>query len=202
MRIVAGKFRAARIEAPKGLATRPTSDKVRQALFNVLEHGVPRFDLAGARVLDLFAGSGALGLEAMSRGARFCLFVDESTEARAAIRRNVETLFLTGATKIWRRDATRLGEAGTPAPFDLIFLDPPYGKSLGPRALQSAAAGGWIRDGAIAVLEDRADAVIELPEAFQELDARIYGETKIVVMRAFPALGNGPARWPETGRCC
>jgi 16S rRNA (guanine966-N2)-methyltransferase len=201
MRIVAGKFRAARIEAPKGLATRPTSDKVRQALFNVLEHGVPRFDLAGAHVLDLFAGSGALGLEAMSRGARFCLFVDESAEARAAIRRNVETLLLTGATKIWRRDATRLGEAGTPAPFDLIFLDPPYGKSLGPRALQSAAAGGWIRDGAIAVLEDRADAAIELPEAFQELDARIYGETKIVVMRAFPALGNGPTRWPETGRC-
>ena len=163
MRIVAGKFRSARIDAPKGLTTRPTSDRVRQALFNVLEHGAPQFDFAGARVLDLFAGSGALGLEAMSRGARFCLFVEESADARAAIRRNVEALSLTGVTKIWRRDVTKLGEAGTMQPFDLIFLDPPYGKSLGLRALQSAAGGGWIKDGAIAVLEDRADAKIELP---------------------------------------
>ncbi len=103
MRIVAGKFRAKRIEAPKGLTTRPTSDRVRQALFNVLEHGAPQFDFAGARVLDLFAGSGALGLEAMSRAARFCLFVEESADARASIRRNVEALSLTGITKIWRR---------------------------------------------------------------------------------------------------
>jgi 16S rRNA (guanine966-N2)-methyltransferase len=197
MRIVAGKFRAKRIEAPKGLATRPTSDKVRQALFNVLEHGVPQFDFAGARVLDLFAGSGALGLEAMSRGARFCLFVEESAQARASIRRNVEALSLTGASKIWRRDATRLGEAGTMQPFDLIFLDPPYGKGLATKALQSAAAGGWIGDGAIAVLEERADAEVELPEAFQELDARLYGETKIVVMRAFPALGSASRGGPK-----
>ena len=189
MRIVAGKFRAKRIEAPKGLTTRPTSDRVRQALFNVLEHGAPQFDFAGARVLDLFAGSGALGLEAMSRGAPFCLFVEESADARASIRRNVEALSLTGVTKIWRRDATKLGEAGTMQPFDLIFLDPPYGRGLGLRTLQSAAAGGWIKDGAIAVLEDRADAEVELPAAFQGLDARIYGETKIVVMRAFPSLG-------------
>src|SRR5215510_16048942 len=123
MRIIAGKFRGASIEAPKGLATRPTSDRVRQALFNVLEHGAPQFDFAGARVLDLFAGSGALGLEAMSRGARFCLFVEESADARAAIRRNVEAIRLTGVTKIWRRDATKLGAAGTLAPFDLVFLD-------------------------------------------------------------------------------
>jgi 16S rRNA (guanine966-N2)-methyltransferase len=197
MRIVAGKFRAKRIEAPKGLATRPTSDKVRQALFNVLEHGAPQFDFTGARVLDLFAGSGALGLEAMSRGARFCLFVEESAEARASIRRNVEALSLTGATKIWRRDATRLGEAGTMQPFDLIFLDPPYGRGLGTRALQSAAGGGWIRDGAIAVLEERADVEVELSTAFQELDARIYGETKIVVMRAFSALGSARRGGPK-----
>jgi 16S rRNA (guanine966-N2)-methyltransferase len=197
MRIVAGKFRGARIEAPKGLTTRPTSDRVRQALFNVLEHGAPQFDFANARVLDLFAGSGALGLEAMSRGARFCLFVEESADARASIRRNVEALSLTGATKIWRRDATRLGEAGTMQPFDLIFLDPPYGKGLGPKALQSAADGGWIRDGAIAVLEERADAEVELPEAFQALDTRLYGETKIVVMRAFPALGSAARGGPK-----
>ena len=192
MRIVAGKFRATGIEAPKGLATRPTSDRVRQALFNVLEHGAPQFDFTNARVLDLFAGSGALGLEAMSRGARFCLFVEESADARAAIRRNVEALSLTGTSKIWRRDATKLGEAGSMQPFDLIFLDPPYGKGLGLGALQSAASGGWIKDGAIAVLEERADAEVELPAAFQELDARVYGVTKIVVIRAFPALGSAP----------
>jgi 16S rRNA (guanine966-N2)-methyltransferase len=199
MRIVAGKFRAKRIEAPKGLTTRPTSDRVRQALFTVLEHGAPQFAFANARVLDLFAGSGALGLEAMSRGARFCLFVEESADARASIRRNVEALSLTGVTKIWRRDATKLGEAGTLAPFDLIFLDPPYGKGLGLRALQSAAGGRWIKDGAIAVLEDRADAKIELPAAFQQLDARIYGETKIVVMHVFPPLGFSLRDGPSPG---
>ncbi len=96
------------------------------------------------RVLDLFAGSGALGLEALSRGARFCLFIEESAEARAAIRRNVEALGLTGATKIWRRDATKLGEAGTLQPFDLVFCDPPYGKGLGERALAAAVEGGWV----------------------------------------------------------
>jgi 16S rRNA (guanine966-N2)-methyltransferase len=199
MRIVAGRFKGASLEAPKGLSTRPTSDRVRQALFNVLEHGAPQFDFANARVLDLFAGSGALGLEAMSRGARFCLFVEESADARASIRRNVEALSLTGVTKIWRRDATKLGEAGTMQPFDLIFLDPPYGRGLGLRALQSAAAGGWIKDGAIAVLEDRADAEIELPAAFRGLDARVYGETKIVVMRAFPALGLSLRDGPSPG---
>ena len=188
MRIVAGRFRSTRIEAPKGLATRPTSDRVRQTLFNVLERGASRVEFEGARVLDLFAGSGALGLEALSRGARFCLFVEESAEARAAIRRNVEALSLTGATKIWRRDATKLGEAGTMQPFDLIFLDPPYGKGLGTTTLQSAAEGGWIREGAIAVLEERANADIELPAVFEEIDMRIYRYTKIIVMRAFPAL--------------
>ena len=187
MRIVAGKFRSARIEAPKGLATRPTSDRVRQALFNVLEHGSPQVNFTGARVLDLFAGSGALGLEALSRGARFCLFVEESADARAAIRRNVEALHLTGATKIWRRDATKLGAARTMQPFDLVFLDPPYGKYLGIWALRSAASGGWIRDGTIAVLEERADVVIELPKDFEEIDARVYRDTKIIVMLAFQA---------------
>jgi 16S rRNA (guanine966-N2)-methyltransferase len=199
MRIVAGKFRGTRIEAPKGLATRPTSDKVRQALFNVLEHGAPGVDFDGARVLDLFAGSGALGLEACSRGARFCLFVEESAEARAAIRRNVEALHLTGASKIWRRDATRLGPAGTMQPFDLVFIDPPYGKGLGTRALQSAAEGGWIREGGIAVLEERADAAIGLPPNFEEIDTRAYGDTKIIVMRAFPALAPRRAGGPRAG---
>jgi 16S rRNA (guanine966-N2)-methyltransferase len=185
MRIVAGKFRGARIDAPKGLDTRPTSDKVRQALFNVLEHGAPNVDFEGARVLDLFAGSGALGLEALSRGARFCLFVEDGPDARAAIRRNVEALHLTGTTKIWRRDATKLGDAGTMQPFDLVFLDPPYGKGLGEKALQSTALGGWIEQGAVAVLEERADVDVALPQGFETIDTRIYGDTKLIVMRAF-----------------
>jgi 16S rRNA (guanine966-N2)-methyltransferase len=186
MRIVAGKFRAAQIEAHKGLATRPTSDRVRQALFNVLEHGASRFDFEGARVLDLFAGSGALGLEALSRGARFCLFIEESAEARAAIRRNVETLGLTGVTKIWRRDATKLGEAGTLQPFALIFCDPPYGQGLGERALAEAVNRGWAEEGAIAVWEERADAELAWPARYQEIDRRRYGDTEIAIARAGP----------------
>lgn len=186
MRIVAGRFRGARIEAPKGLATRPTSDRVRQALFNVLEHGPPRFDFEGTRVLDLFAGSGALGLEALSRGARHAVFIEESPAARAAIRRNVEALGLTGATKIWRRDAAKLGEAGTLQPFQLIFCDPPYGKSLGERALEEAINGGWTEQGAIAVLEEHADVAISWPPFFREIDRRRYGDTQIAIAR----LGN------------
>jgi 16S rRNA (guanine966-N2)-methyltransferase len=186
MRIVAGKFRGAQIEAPKGLATRPTSDRARQALFNVLEHGPPRFYFEGARVLDLFAGTGALGLEALSRGARFCVFIEESAAARAAIRRNVEALGLTGATKIWRRDATKLGRTGTLQPFDLIFCDPPYGKGLGERAITAAGQGGWVREGAIAVIEERADHEIAWPAPFLEIDKRRYGDTAISIARAEP----------------
>jgi 16S rRNA (guanine966-N2)-methyltransferase len=186
MRIVAGKFRGTRIEAPKGLATRPTSDRVRQALFNVLEHGRARFDLEGTRVLDLFAGSGALGLEALSRGARFSLFVEDRAEARAAIRRNVEDLGLTGATKIWRRDATKLGRRGTLSSFDIAFLDPPYGRGLGEQALAALVEGAWLREDAIVVLEERADAEIALPPGFERIDARAYGDTQIVIAKASP----------------
>ena len=183
MRIVAGKFRGASIEAPKGLATRPTSDRVRQALFNVLEHGPARFDFEGARVLDLFAGSGALGLEALSRGARCAVFIEESPTARAAIRRNVEALGLTGVTKIRRRDATKLGEAGTLQPFQLIFCDPPYGKRLAERALEEAIDGGWTEQGAIAVLEESIDVAVSWPPSFREIDRRRYGDTQIAIAR-------------------
>ncbi len=184
MRIVAGKFGGSRIEAPKGLVTRPTSDRVRQALFNVLEHGSPRFEFDGARVLDLFAGSGALGLEALSRGARYAVFVEDDAAARGAIRRNVEALWLTGVTKIWRRDATKLGPAGTLLPFALIFCDPPYGRGLGEQALASAVDGGWADKGAVAVLEERADTEIVWPVPFVEIDRRRYGETQIAIAGA------------------
>jgi 16S rRNA (guanine966-N2)-methyltransferase len=170
--------------APKGLATRPTSDRVRQALFNVLEHGAPCLAFDGARVLDLFAGSGALGLEALSRGARFCLFVEESAEARAAIRRNVEALGLTGITKIWRRDATKLGPAGRIEPFDVVLCDPPYGKGLGSRALAAAIEGGWTAPRAVVVVEDRVGFDMDWPAPLQEIDRRRYGDTEIAIARA------------------
>src|SRR4029450_11647524 len=119
--------------------------------------------------------------EAVRRAPRFCLFVEESAEARAAIRRNVEALGLTGATKIWRRDATRLGEAGPLQPFDLIFCDPPYGKGLGEGALAAASEGGWAAPGAVAVIEERAGQTIAWPAPFQEIDRRRYGDTLVAI---------------------
>ncbi len=184
MRIIAGKYRGFSLAAPQGQATRPTSDRVRQALFNVLEHGPPGVSFAGMRVLDLFAGSGALGLEACSRGAGFCLFVEERAEARAAIRRNVEALGLTGTTKIFRRDATRLGPRGQLPPFDLAFLDPPYGQGLGDQALAAIVEGDWLNRAAIVVIEERADADVVLPAALSALDTCRYGDTKIVIAEA------------------
>jgi 16S rRNA (guanine966-N2)-methyltransferase len=183
MRIIAGRFKSKTLDAPKGLTTRPTSDRVREALFNVLEHGAPALDFEGARVLDLFAGSGALGLEALSRGARYSLFIEDDAGARGAIRRNVEAMGLTGITKIWRRDATKLGPAGNLAPFDLIFCDPPYGRGLGERALASAVEGKWIAPQAIAVLEERAGFAPAWPAPFEEIDRRRYGDTEIAIAK-------------------
>src|SRR5262249_46764083 len=144
MRIVGGTFRGRPIASPQHEGLRPTADRVRESLFNVLAHGVEGFSLEGARVIDLFAGPGALRLQALSRGAAYSLFVDIEAEARALIRTNVETFGLTGVTRIFRRDATDLGPAGTMAPFDIAFLDPPYGKGLGERALASLAQGNWL----------------------------------------------------------
>nr|MBA3446920.1 RsmD family RNA methyltransferase [Pseudaminobacter sp.] len=126
MRIVGGEFRGRPLAAPRTEAIRPTTDRTREALFNVLAHRFPE-RLKGGRVLDLFAGTGALGLEAISRGAGFCMFIEESAEGRGLIRTNVEAFGLSGRTKIFRRDATSLGEAGTVQPFGLVFADPPYG---------------------------------------------------------------------------
>jgi 16S rRNA (guanine966-N2)-methyltransferase len=183
MRIVAGRLRGRAIASPKDEDVHPTSDRVRESLFNVLEHGIEGFSLSGARVLDLFAGTGALGLEALSRGAAFCLFVDEGVAARALIRTNIELFQLTGITRIFRRDATDMGAAGTVAPFALAFLDPPYGKGLGERALVSLSGGGWLLPGAVAVLEGRVNAEIALPREFTEIDRRTYGDTQILLAR-------------------
>lgn len=182
MRIVAGRFKGAALAAPKSQATRPTSDRLRETVFNILAHGL-EFDLDGCRVLDLFAGTGALGFEAVSRGARHCTFIEEASEARGVIRRNMESLGLNGAAKIFRRDAARLGAPGTIEPFDLVFADPPYGKGLGEKALASAATGGWLKPGALCVLEERLAAEIELPAGFTELDRREAGDSQVLFLR-------------------
>src|SRR5882757_3032145 len=153
MRIVGGRLGGRTLAAPKSQNIRPTSDRLRESLFNILAHGYDD-PIAGARVLDLFAGTGALGLEAMSRGAAFSLFVDDGAEARALMRQNVEALGLAAATRIFRRDATRLGPAHPVEPFSLAFLDPPYGKELAEKALVSAREGGWLTKDALIVVEE------------------------------------------------
>jgi len=183
VRIVGGRFRGRSIAAPSGMVTRPTSDRVRESLFNILAHGVKGFSIEGARVLDLFAGSGALGLEALSRGATYCLFVEDNAEARGAIRENIEALGLTGASKLWRRDATKLGPASPMQPFQLLFADPPYGKGLGELALAAAAEGGWLSPGAVCILEERADVAVAGPAGFALLDVRTYGDTALHLLR-------------------
>jgi len=183
VRIVGGQLRGRPLAPPADDRTRPTSDRVREAVFNILAHGIPGSTLGGARVLDLFAGTGALGLEALSRGAGFCLFVEEDAQARALIRRNVEAFGLTGVTKIFRRDATDLGPAGRNGGYTLVFLDPPYGRGLAERALASAAAGGWLADGAVVVIEERKGTAIALPEGFAAIDRRTWGDTQVLFAR-------------------
>lgn len=183
MRIVGGKFRGRPLVAPKGRDTRPTSDRVREAVFNKLLHSSECPDLEGAKVIDLFAGTGAQGLEAMSRGAQYVLFVEIAAEARGAIRQNIETLGLQGVTRIFRRDATDLGPAGVRDSYAFAFLDPPYGKGLGEAGLKALADGGWLADGAVAVLEERSGIDLDLPEGFEVFDQRDYGDTTITYLR-------------------
>lgn len=185
MRIVGGRFKGRALKGPAAdsRAIRPTSDRLREAVFNVLAHAYDDA-VADARVLDLFAGTGALGIEALSRGARFALFVDEGAEARACLRDNVETFGLGGTTKIFRRDATRLGSVIAGPPFDLVFADPPYGKGLGERALRSAREGGWLKTGALVVWEEAADVGAVAPEGFETLETRAYGDTQVAFLRA------------------
>lgn len=183
MRIVAGKFRGRSLAAPDHTGLRPTSDRVRESLFNILNHGVENFKLEGARVIDMFAGTGALGLEALSRGAAYCLFVEDNADARALIRQNVEGFRLTGETRIFRRDATDLGPIGTMTPFDVAFLDPPYAKGLAEKALGALAGGDWLRRGAICVVEERADIALALGADFSLLDNRTYGDTAIHILK-------------------
>jgi 16S rRNA (guanine966-N2)-methyltransferase len=178
MRIVAGKFRGKALLSPRDDSIRPTADRVREAVFNILASRLgPNFD--GLRVLDLFAGTGALGLEALSRGARSVVFVDDGVEARGLIRDHIEVFGAAGVTKLLRRDATNLGPAGTMGPCDLIFLDPPYGRGLGERALLSAVAGNWFARDATIVLEEASAVPLDLPPGFTLEDRREYGAAAI-----------------------
>lgn len=177
MRIVGGKYRGRTLAAPEHEGLRPTADRVRESIFNILVHGIDTCDIKDARVIDLFAGTGALGLEALSRGANYCLFVEESAQSRALIRQNVEAFGLMGETRIFRRDACDLGPAGNIAPFDLAFLDPPYGKGLAERALIALLQGQWLAPNSVCVVEEQRDFAFNRPTGFIEIDHRNWGET-------------------------
>ncbi|HEY2010411.1 MAG TPA: 16S rRNA (guanine(966)-N(2))-methyltransferase RsmD [Rhizomicrobium sp.] len=182
MRVTGGIYGGRQLVSPRDMSVRPTSDRTRQAIFNILMHkdfGIG-FALEGAAVLDLFAGTGALGIEALSHGARWCLFVDDSADSRALQRENVEALNLTGATRIWRRDATDLGPIGPSAngPFNLVFLDPPYRREMTLKALASLKAGGWLLPNALVVAETDAKEPLDAP-GYEMLDERDYGETRV-----------------------
>jgi 16S rRNA (guanine966-N2)-methyltransferase len=185
MRIVSGQYKGKPIAAPEGRSTRPTSDRAREAVFNILDHAPWAPALNGARVLDLFAGSGALGLEALSRGAGFCLFVETDEAARGAIRDNIEALHLYGCTRIHRRDATDLGPrpASAGPAFDLVFLDPPYAKGLGEKALAVMAEHAWLSPGAVLVFERGADEPDLAPAGYEAIDERRYGAAKVLFLR-------------------
>jgi 16S rRNA (guanine966-N2)-methyltransferase len=188
MRIVAGRFKGRPLRGPSSAAIRPTSDRLREALFNILVH---RYDdpIADARVIDLFSGTGALGLEALSRGAAFAVFVDDSSKARSLLRENIDHLALGGMTKIFRRNATQLGAAPAGEPFSLAFLDPPYGQGLAEGALLSLQQGGWLKPGSLAVVEEAAAAQLAIPKGFDLAEVRHYSNTQIVILRSAPSGG-------------
>src|SRR5215469_7836212 len=173
MRIVGGRLGGRTLAGPKSQGIRPTSDRLRESVFNILAHahGDP---ITGARVLDLFAGTGALGIEAISRGAAFALLIDDGAEARALIRQNVDALGLGQVTRVFRRDATNLGMAHPVEPFGLAFLDPPYRKGLAALALASLCDGGWLLPDAIVVVEEAVEAGFAPPQGFVELERRAY----------------------------
>ena len=182
MRVVGGRLKGRNLASPSSREIRPTADRLRESVFNILVHAYDN-PIEASRVLDLFAGTGALGIEAVSRGAAFALFVDNGAEARALLRNNVEALGLGGVTKIFRRDATNLGPAHPVEPFSLAFLDPPYGKGLAEKALVSLRDGAWLAAGAIVVVEEAKVAAFKPPEGFEERERRAYDDTEFVFLR-------------------
>jgi 16S rRNA (guanine966-N2)-methyltransferase len=188
MRIVGGRLKGRMLKTPASRGVRPTSERLRESIFDIIEHRFPGH-LEGARVVDLFAGTGALAIEALSRGARFALFVDNGAEARALLRANVEALALGGVTRIWRADAMKLGSAPAGGPFALAFLDPPYGQGLAAPALGSLVEGGWLEPNSLCVVEEDAKAEIAAPSGLTRVDERVYGDTKIAIFQPHHTTG-------------
>lgn len=188
MRIVGGRLKGRALKGPASSAIRPTSDRLRETIFNILAHAYDE-PVTGARVIDLFAGTGALAIEAISRGAAAALLIDQGVEAGEIIQANIEALGLADTVRLIRRDARKLGAAPAGERYGLAFLDPPYGKSLAHAALAALYDGGWLEPGALLVIEESAEADVALPDAFAVLEARRFGETKII----FARLARDPA---------
>jgi 16S rRNA (guanine966-N2)-methyltransferase len=185
VRIVGGEFRGRSLATPKTNDIRPTIDRTRESLFNIIGHVYPQA-IDGTRVIDLFAGTGAVGLEAVSRGCRHALFVENGVEGRGLLWENIDSFGLHGRARILRRDATRLGPSNNIEPFHFLFADPPYGQKLGEAALLSAHAGGWLAPGALAVLEERAGVELSVDPVFKPLESRMFGDTRIEFFRYEP----------------
>lgn len=184
MRVVGGSLKGKSLIAPKDNRVRPTSDRVRESLFNILSHSIADFTFEDAYVCDLFAGTGALGIEALSRGARWALFVDDSSTSRGLIRDNTMALGLNGNSKISRQNACDIGPRSKKSPlFDLVFADPPYDKGLGEQALIALHRHNWLNPNAIVILEESKRASIELASCFEIIDERKYGDTQIIISR-------------------
>ncbi len=182
MRVIGGRLRGRNIAGPSTQAIRPTQDRLRESLFNILMHAYEN-PMLDARVLDLYAGTGALGIEAVSRGAKFTLFVDNGSEARALLRDNVESLGLGGVTKVYRRDASDPGPAHPVEPFSLVFIDPPYRMKLAEKSLAALRDGGWLVPQALLVVEEAKDAGFVAPEGYEELERRAYDETEFTFLK-------------------
>ncbi|UGV25373.1 16S rRNA (guanine(966)-N(2))-methyltransferase RsmD [Rhodopseudomonas boonkerdii] len=182
MRVIGGRLRGRNIAGPSTQTIRPTQDRLRESLFNILMHAYEN-PMLDARVLDLYAGTGALGIEAVSRGAKFTLFVDNGSEARALLRDNVESLGLGGVTKVYRRDASDPGPAHPVEPFSLVFIDPPYRMKLAEKSLAALRDGGWLVSQALLVVEEAKDAGFAAPEGYEELERRAYDETEFTFLR-------------------
>src|ERR1700723_699256 len=182
MRVVGGRLKGRNLASPSSRDIRPTADRLREAIFNILIHAYDD-PIADARVLDLFAGTGALGIEAISRGAAFALFVDNGAEARALLRNNVEALGFCVLTKVFRRGAATPGPPPPVEPFSLVFLDPPYRMKLAEKALASLRDGGWLTPRALLVVEEATAAAFAAPDGFEELERRAYDDTEFVFLR-------------------
>jgi 16S rRNA (guanine966-N2)-methyltransferase len=192
MRIIGGRLKGRLLQSPPDSEIRPTSDRLRETIFNILAHAYDD-PVSDAAVIDLFAGTGAMGLEALSRGARNALFVEIAGKARALIRANVDALGLGGVAQIFRRDARKLGQAPQGKSFSLAFLDAPYGQHLAEEALVALRDGNWLAPGALVIVEEAAEAELFVPDDYRILETRVYGDSKIAILAARPLS-------PQAGR--